>query len=367
MRPVSRPSSASQAATLVRRAVEVPDDKVENSDKMDGSGSKPSQARIRPVSAVPVGLSGSMPTATYPARTRPQSAAATKLASQGFAAAMVAVKHSTPQIQRPTSSLGHSHHIGRLVGRGRIAHMAAAAQARNQSPPKRALSAGHSAPCLRPAIRPEVTVEAPSAGLDARQGKRPSQEKLQGDKCVFEEIMRTDEFFGTILKEIKASYKSTEQPVPTVFSEASPAEIAVDAIRRPWIEDGTDTNDCDTARANSSPLPPQKVRQLEQENLALRELLRRCHGQLKRRPVASAQSEPLPVAAATSLSVWSSPEPLAAKMRRPPPDRPSSVPALNLSEIDDESEYDEGEEEEDDYYEDYPLHNPNAFAGAGAY
>lgn len=185
--------------------------------------------------------------------------------------------------------------------------------------------------------------------------------------------MRTDEFFGTILKEIKASYKATEQPVPTVFSEASPAEIAVDAIRRPWIEDGNDTNDCDTARANSSPLPPEKVRQLEQENLALRELLRRCHGQLKRRPVASAQSELLPVKAApqapqaTSLSVWSSPEPLAAKMRRPPPDRPSSVPALNLSEIDDESEYDEGEEEEDDYYEDYPLHNPNAFAGAGAY
>lgn len=33
---------------------------------------------------------------------------------------------------------------GRLVGRGRVAHMAAAAQARNQSPPKRALSAGPS-------------------------------------------------------------------------------------------------------------------------------------------------------------------------------------------------------------------------------
>jgi hypothetical protein len=35
--------------------------------------------------------------------------------AQGFAAAMVAVKHSTPQIQRPTSSLGHSHHIGNAM------------------------------------------------------------------------------------------------------------------------------------------------------------------------------------------------------------------------------------------------------------
>lgn len=355
MRPVSRPSSASQAATLVRRAVEVAEEKVEK-DKLDPGKLFPPKAR--PVSAVPVGLSGAGCTSTpYPARTRPQSAAATKLASQGFAAAVTAAERRTEhRPDRPTSSPGHSYHIGRLVGRGRVAHMAAAAQARNQSPPKRALSAGHSAPILRPA-RPEAAELPFHGGLDARG--RPSSEKFEGGKCVFEEIIRTDEFFGSMLKEIKASYNSSQQVL--AFSEASAAEIAVDAIRRPWIEDATDTNECDTARANGSPEVPQKVRQLEQENLALRELLRRCHGQLKRRPASS--SSPLPVKmAAPTLSVWASPEPLAAKMRRPAPDRPSSVPALNLSEIDDESDYDEGEEEEDDYYEDYILHNAETFA-----
>eukprot|EP00434_Breviolum_minutum_P035655 symbB.v1.2.031566.t1/scaffold3637.1/size52925/4 len=207
MRPVSRPSSASQAATLVRRAVEVAEEKVEK-DKLDPGKLFPPKAR--PVSAVPVGLSGAGCTSTpYPTRTRPQSAAATKLASQGFAAAVAAAERRTEhRPDRPTSSPGHSYHIGRLVGRGRVAHMAAAAQARNQSPPKRALSAGHSAPILRPA-RPEAAELPFHGGLDARG--RPSSEKLEGGKCVFEEIIRTDEFFGSILKEIKASYNSSQQ------------------------------------------------------------------------------------------------------------------------------------------------------------
>lgn len=95
-----------------------------------------------------------------------------------------------------------------------------------------------------------------------------------------------------------------------------------------------------------------QVRLLEQENLALRELLRRSYLHLKK-PVSASEalSEQAPRSVAQGhglspapkkapeLSVWSSPEPLAAAMLRTPPDRPCSVPVLNLADVEDQSYY----------------------------
>ncbi|CAE7376419.1 unnamed protein product [Symbiodinium sp. CCMP2456] len=100
-----------------------------------------------------------------------------------------------------------------------------------------------------------------------------------------------------------------------------------------------------------------QVQRLEQENAALRELVRRFHIKLKEdHPCNPSKVQPgkdpcagrLHQKAVSLPSVWSSPEPLAAAMLRPSRRRPSLVPALNLSDIWDSSEYEEEEEEEAD-------------------
>ncbi|CAJ1393778.1 unnamed protein product [Effrenium voratum] len=303
----------------------------------------------RPASAATI--SPLRPTSAYP-RTRPQSAAATKLASQGFAAAMAQRMEMGEGKESRAGRSPSSSHIGNLVGRRRVAHLAAAAQGPNARP-QRAQSAG-ALGCSPPSLRQFQVEERPRSMSGSEQ--KPRQEE---GSCIFEEIMRTDDFFGPILQEIKASYKAVDE------RPASPAEIAVDAIRRPWLDEVSDSGrETERAAARRS-LQPDQVRQLEKENAALRELLRRFHSELKR---GSAEGRKAKGQAAASLSVWASPEPLAAAMRRPPRRRPTRVPALNLSQVDDLSDdYEEEEEEaydmDGDDYEVYVSPGPSAFGG----
>mmetsp|Transcript_30848 Transcript_30848/g.69384 ORF Transcript_30848/g.69384 Transcript_30848/m.69384 type:complete len:231 (+) Transcript_30848:1-693(+) len=184
-------------------------------------------------------------------------------------------------------------------------------------------------------------------------GTGPTQPNArEGEPGIFEEIIRTDEFFGPILQEIKANYEAAARGEEAPSLEASAAEMAVDAIRRPWIEEaaGDETERAGTRGHHAS----DKVHQLEKENAALRQLVRRFHSDLKREAgrqmnnaAVSTAMHGRQVEAVPSFSFWSSPEPLAAAMLRPPRRRPKRVPALNLSQIWDFSDYDEEEETED--------------------
>ncbi|CAE7940456.1 unnamed protein product [Symbiodinium sp. KB8] len=255
--------------------------------------------------------------------------------------------------------------IGSLVGRGRgVAHCAAAAQAHNESMPsgmplRRSSSAGALGRCDK--------VQAGAGG-----GAVASREPVTtGEAGIFEEIMRTDQFFGPILQEIKASYKAILlDKKPALDLKASAAEIAVDAVRRPWTG-GTEIGDGgeETERAGNRGRQPDKVQRLEQENAALRELVRRFHIKLKEdntcnpskvQPGRDPCAGRLHQKAVSLPSVWSSPEPLAAAMLRPSRRRPSLVPALNLSDIWDCSEYEEEEEEEADDNDDSEVFDGDA-------
>jgi len=332
-RPVPRPSSAAGVACIIRRGTKV--------------------AEAEAVSDTPSGIAGNVSEPLAGAR-RPQTAVPTKssrLSSEGFAAAMSALRTGAGSEIRDSRQSPGGRSIGSLVGRGRgVAHCAAAAQAHNESMPRgtplpRSSSAGALGRCDK--------VQA-GAGGGAVASRAPV---AAGEAGIFEEIIRTDQFFGPILQEIKASYKAILlDKKPALDGKASAAEIAVDAVRRPWTG-GTEIGDGgeETERAGSrGRQPADKVQRLEEENAALRELVRRFHIKLKQDNPTKVQPGRDPCAGrlhqkAVSLpSVWSSPEPLAAAMLRPPRRRPTLVPALNLSDIWDSSEYEEEEEEEAD-------------------
>ncbi|CAE8737242.1 unnamed protein product [Polarella glacialis] len=177
--------------------------------------------------------------------------------------------------------------------------------------------------------------------------------------------------------------------------------MAVEAARRPWIEDTdgstTERRDSKEVISSSRRRAPAKVKKLEKENEALRELVRRfrtelCGGVSAIPPIAIGTMKPAPAVGAlrhpsprpasaagsfcsevpsiveavddptsarvsAALSAWASEEPLAAAIgswaSRPPY---SAVPALDFSRLmellEDEDDEEEEEEEETDRMDD---------------
>mmetsp|Transcript_34866 Transcript_34866/g.63491 ORF Transcript_34866/g.63491 Transcript_34866/m.63491 type:complete len:579 (-) Transcript_34866:39-1775(-) len=449
-RSVPRPSSAALAARVVRRNVE----RASSATELGASntGGKGLTSTIAAVAAAAPGLEylehAAEAADPWPglngARARPQSAAAGRSASRDFAAALASgALHRQPEHGQPEAFPGIKT-IGSIVGRGRPAPAEAQTQleifgscggshgSRPANALRRALSAGALGRQFHPQLRPNtmlyrVASASPSPIRQASYaGRSASPARNLSASFLFDEIIRRDRTYGQLLLEIKAGYEtfmadrgvncppntlinleevSESHVVPEVTArsteaqtETGAAEVAVEAVRRPWIEEA-EGSATDRAGGNSTSRrrAPAKVRKLEKENAALRELVRRFRGELNgeimmpplalssiasikdEKPEAQAHEsaseastdrtqdnadiEPSGIQAEAvravnaALSAWSSKEPLAfAALGRGPSERPSHVPALDFSALMELLEYDEEEEEEeeedDDEYED---------------
>lgn len=201
---------------------------------------------------------------------------------------------------------------------------------------------------------------------------------------LFDEVIRRDQNFGPLLQEIKLAYEAflddRGMPPPTapidiessasaaeaakkdesVAGEENAAEIALDAVRRPWMETSVDGGPI-RGRA------PAKVRKLQKENAALRELVRRFRAELSGSVTAmlpldvaeedEEDSSPMRAKAVkdvtAALSAWCSEEPLSASIGRIPPPRPAHVPGLDFSRLLELLEYGDDSEDEEEVDDDY--------------
>lgn len=198
--------------------------------------------------------------------------------------------------------------------------------------------------------------------------------------AVFEEVISKDRVYGGLLREVKAAYDrflrnrgAVSPPAALLsFPPASAwtkdpqgdetledmAELAVQAARRPWIAENSFIEE-------NGPTPRQgqggrqdllqAVEALEQENAALKALVRRYRQELENpaswqqgSPKAAQPSDaPEDPPQSPSGSVWASLEPLSvAAWSKAPTQRPLGVPALDMKRL---MEYLEEEEEEEEY------------------
>ncbi|CAE8618500.1 unnamed protein product, partial [Polarella glacialis] len=278
---------------------------------------------------------------SWPHRTRPHSAVVTS-ASKEFAAALAAGRGSLSQqfALGESSGMGaRSTSIGSLLGRQQPNSPPSARQeefgarggshgSRPATALRRAASAGalgRQVPLPRQTLPYRVTADV-TAAPDGRPGFGPNLSA----SLLFEECIRRDRAYGQLLREIKAAYDgflrdrgvtspptalismpSTVAPVEDTARSAGEAlgaaEMAVEAARRPWIEDidgsTTERRDGKEVISSSRRRAPAKVKKLEKENEALRELVRRfrtelCGGVSAIPPIAIGTMKPAPAVGA---------------------------------------------------------------------